>query len=313
LNTSNKYKAINDFATAFFLLLFFLSFGGCKDYSAKDEHPEYFSAVFKKVDTTQNSQKDEALAFLDSAFNAFPNPGIGDMYSKDSIKADQYSFLKHDYIKAISYADSMMLLAKQKDDEEIYAERYAWALNMKADCFRHMKRYEEALHTYELAEQIVLNKVKSKCIIAQYDGSIALLMFAQEKYIQAAAYFQKQYNDFKFWCEMHDHKYFMNLEASLNNAALCHLKAGVIDSAWYYENAALNIIKEDIGEGKNRFSPNDPKIIYPQSVIYGDQAEVLSLRGKFADAEELYKKSIAGTTILDIPYAQSTQIRLAEL
>ncbi|HLK29769.1 MAG TPA: tetratricopeptide repeat-containing sensor histidine kinase [Puia sp.] len=281
----------------------------CSSQHNNDSHPEYFVPVLKKVDTIQYAKKDEALAYLDSVFYAFPNPGVGDIFSYDSIKCDQISFAKHDYYKAMSYADSMIALSEGKMNDEVMAKRYSWALYAKGDCFRHLKRYDEALRYYLSAQQIVLNYAKDKCNIAKYDGNIALLMFAQEKYQLAASYFLKQHNDFQNSCKQGDYRNVMDLEASFNNAALSYLKAGMLDSAWHFQNEAIKVIEEN----EPGFPDRHANSTYAKAVIYGDQAEVLSRKGRFAEAEDLYKKSIEGSIAADLPYAQSTLARLAEL
>ncbi len=294
-----------------FMFIFFvpLIFFACSNRHKDDDHPEYFAPVFKKVDTAQYGKKEEVLAYLDSVFYAFPNPGPGDIFSYDSIKCDQISFAKHDYFKAMSYADSMLALSEGRMNDDVMAKRYSWALYAKGDCFRHLKRYDEALRYYVSAQQIVMNYVKDKCNIAKYDGNIALLMYAQQKYQLAASYFLKQHNDFRNSCQQGEYRNVMDLEASLNNAALSYLKAGMLDSAWYFQSEAIDIIEKNQSGFPDKYSNS----MYAKAVIYGDQAEVLSRKGKFAEAENLYKKSIEGSIAADLPYAQSTQARLAEL
>ena len=282
----------------------------CKSIPGKDEHPEYLNPVLKRIDTTFNNLPlSQTLFYLDSSFNALQNPGQGDFYVRDSMKQVLYSWLKRDYIRAVAYTDTMMQMAGKRLNEEKYAQRYARTLSDKGDCFRNMKRYYESFHYYTMAQDAVLNYVKNKCVMAEYSGSIAVLMFAQEKYLSGAAYFLKQYRELTTDCNPDGYKHLMSLEAALNNVALCYLRAGMLDSAGYYEKAALNVI----AGGEDKFPERSVNTAYAKAVIYGDQAEVLALKGQFPEAEELYKKSIAGTSVMDKPYTQLTQARLAEI
>ena len=306
---ANKTKAVFYLAAGIWFCSLFLFVPGCS-YNNKDvRHSQYFDPFFSIVDTAPFSKKTEALALLDSAFRSFPNPTEADIFSYDSIKCDQLSFVRLDYIGASAYADSMLLLVGDRINNETNAERYSWALSAKGDCFRHMKRFEEALRDYKQAQNIVLNYVKNKCKLAKYDANIALLMFEQEKYLLAAPYFLKQYDDLKKECIKDDYRHLMDLEASLNNAALSYLEAGLLDSALHYETEAINIIEAN----ENKFPEKHSNTIYAKSVIYGDQGQVLFKKGRYAEAEELFKKSIIGSESMDQPYSQIIQGRLANL
>jgi hypothetical protein len=137
VSLSGKYKTTlirNKNAFVFILLISacLLCCCGCNKSPAKNYHPEYFDRIFKIIDTTQNENKDVALALLDSAFRAFPNPCIFYLYAQDTIKADIYSYVKHDNIQAVAYSDSMLLLVEKRTDEEEFAGRYARDLYYKA-------------------------------------------------------------------------------------------------------------------------------------------------------------------------------------
>lgn len=291
-----------------FLLLFII---GCSRFSEKDEHPEYFDAIYKRAGALENLRTNKTLQILDSAYNAFPNPGVGDLFGVDSLKYSALTFIEHDYVKALNYADTMMNIVADRLKEDKYAERYALALYYKGDCYRYMKRYGEALQFYTIAREAVLKYVKNKCAMAAYSGSIANLVFVQQKYQQAAGYFLKQYEDLLYSCNAYTFSHFIDLQACINNVAFSYLKAGLYDSAAYYQDSALNILRH----GEHKFPGEYLGIEYAKGVTYRDQADVLLIKGKLAEAEELYKKCIAAVNAaqVDIAYAQSAQAKLAEL
>ncbi len=300
------------FVQIFCLYIIFIpaiGFNACKKNELVDEHPEFVQAIRRKIDNTPNESADEQLSFIDSSFKALRNPGTGDVFVKDSLRQYLYAERKQDYIKTLSCLDSMLVLIKDKVSDEKYAQRYAFVLYEKGQWFMNLRRYNESFHYISMAEDAVRTLVKNKCEIANYGSKIAYLMFAQEKYLESAKYFKKYCGLLLASCELDDYSRLINMQRCINNVGLSYLRAGLADSAALYESKALKLIEEN----EYRYPANAYNIIYQKSVIYGDQAEVLMIKEKYDEAEKLYKKSIEGTSVLDIPYTQITQIRLANL
>jgi signal transduction histidine kinase len=303
-------------SVVFCCLLLFIA--GCIPYSGKDEHPEYFQAIFRQVDSIAfrqvesiaKIQRHKAFGLLDSAYKALPGAGIGDLYSIDSIKYQFIIRVEGDQMKALAYADTMLHIAAQRLEEEKYAERYVVALYLKGECFQRVKRYEESLQYYTLGKEAFLKYVKNKCrIVSYYGGSKAHLLFKRQKYMEAAHDFLKQHEDILLNCRINSSVDLIHLEASLNNAALSYLRAGLYDSATYYQDSALNTIRTY----EYRFPEQDSIFEYAKGIIYSDQAEIFVIKGKIEEAESLYKRSIVSLGKIDMPYTQSTQARLIEI
>jgi len=281
----------------------------CSHTPAIDEHPEFVAALNKKFTTQAKISQEEALSYIDSAFGAIAKPGMGDVLLKDSTKQFIYSITKPNLLKSIAYADSIINLIKNRTTEEKYAERYASAFYEKGQYLLEMKKYSESFYYITLAENEVLTHVKNKLNLAHYSSKVAYLMFAQEKYLESAAYFLKYYKILANSQTALDYPFFANLQRTLNNVALSYLRAGVLDSAAWYQAAALRIIHEN----EAKFPDYVFRITCAKAVIYADQAELLSLRGDYPSAESLYKKSIVGTGQADASYTQMTMARLAGL
>jgi signal transduction histidine kinase len=298
LKNSGFWKALV-FSSSLFI-------ASCSSYQEKDEHREYFEAIYKRIDSLW-PKKDKAIELLDSAYNAFPNAGLGDLYSVDSIKLVIAS-VEHDVTRALAYADTLIDIAKQGLGKERYSERYVAALYFKGDCFALMKAYNESLRYYRLAKEALLQGVKNKCALINFDGREANLLFIQEKYILAANYYLKHYEEL-LGCPIYTYRYLMHLGAIINNAALSYLRAGLYDSAAYYQDSALNIIRRY----EDKFPDKKLTTEYWKCVIYADLAEVLAFKGRLKEAESLYKRSIVGARDFDVPCVQVTQARLIEL
>lgn len=275
---------------------------GCFDHPNKDSHRKYFDKILYIADTIREDKKEKAFALVDSALNAFPDPGIDDIYAIDSFKCVQYAFAKHDYVKSISYADSIIMISKDKLDE-IYAERYAGALFAKGDCFRWMGNYAECLQYYVLAQQVVLDYVKNNCMIVQYDMGMANLTYSQGKWVEAARYFIKESADLRLSCnKTGDYE-------CLGNASQSYFDARMYDSTLYYANAAISSIEKE----ENQFPDKRAHSLYAKAVIYGHMVEVYFIKEEFSKAEDLSKIIIQDAGNVDISFNQSMYVLLAKI
>lgn len=296
------------------VLFFFVAplLTGCNSYSTIDEHPEYFEDIYRQVDSLRHIQKkSEAINLLDSAYHAFPNPGIGDLCSIDSIKYEIYFSDEVDMLKALTYADTIMNIASQRLGDDKYAKLYVLSLNYKGNCFRRLKRFDEGVRYYTLAEEAVKKYVKEKCEMNYSGSSVADMFYARQMYLQAARYFLAYSKDLISFCGINKYQHLMTVQGCLSNTAFGYLRAGLYDSAAYYQDLALSTIERN----ENRFTAENLNFAYAKGVIYAGQAEVLVAKGRIEEAENLYKKSIevVAASRLDVLYVQSVQEKLIEL
>jgi signal transduction histidine kinase len=293
-----------------FLCSYFFFTASCNNSARKDEHPEYFNALYNRLNgSIQEIRRNDILESFDSVYNAIPNAGVGDLFVIDSLKFIAVLIVNQDYVKGLEYADTMMNIAADRLDKEKYAERYVVALYFKGDCYRGMKRYSEALQFYTIAREAGLKYVKDKCALVLSMGNLANMMYQQKKYRQAAAYFSQQHEDLLYNCKKETFELIKLLQGSLTNVALSYLKAGLYDSALYYQDSALRTIRY----AEHKFPADYSFLKYAEGVVYGGMAEALSIQGKLSEAEEFYKQSIAAVGNADGNYNQSTQVKLAEL
>ena len=132
----------------------------CKMNHTKDyEHSIFVDSIFKTIDTLPNEAKVNAIKNLDSLFHALPSPTPFELYSKDSILADIYSYVKHDNFKALAYVDSMILLVKNQQEEKGFRERYIRGLYYKGGYLVKIKKYDLALAFYKQAKEMELKTI----------------------------------------------------------------------------------------------------------------------------------------------------------
>ena len=290
-------------------LFFLLLFCGCSTHAPNDRHARYFDPVFKKFDDADRTRMDLAVLYLDSAFRAFPNPSPGDIYSYDSMKSIWVFNINNDYAKSLAYNDSMIAISKSRLDDENYAKRYYMALYERGDRLKRMKKYDAAFEYYQLAHEAELKYNKGKCNTGRYNRGIGYIMFDRERYLLAANYFLKEYEDFNSPC-IADPKWLLRNKAFIAiDIYTSYFHAGLLDSSYYYQKEALKIIENKSAIYASGFDYSK----YISSIVYSDQADGLANIGKYAEAEDLYKKSIAGTIRAFRAYTQVAQVKLAEL
>lgn len=271
-----------------------------------DRHPEYFNFFIKRADTIKSDKKEQALFSLDSALRAFPDPGNGDVFSVDSMKCVLYGFPIKNYSKALLYADSMFLIDNGSYRTEEEAERTTWALFAKAYCYRLIPDYSAALNYFLAGQEIGSRHVKHQCDLEKFEAGVGYLFYAQGKFQLAASHFLKQHEFIRNNCNNND--FVDDFRLSYADASVSYLMAGMMDSAWFYAIETLKILDDQ----EKKFPERAAYLDYARSVVYSFQADVMSQKGIGEKAEELYKKSIEGTKVLDFAFSEYEKLSLSK-
>jgi hypothetical protein len=167
----------NYFITLYLFCVAF-SYYACS-YFVKDDHPEYFNAVFKNYDSLIS---DESMLRLDSAFNAFPGTGSGDKAGLYLRKCDYYSRYKKDPHAAMPYADSLIALLEKKQNDERFNVTYGKAFFIKGDIYFGLMNYDKALENFIAGKEILIKNKSNQCELFAYTARIASLTDSQSKF-----------------------------------------------------------------------------------------------------------------------------------
>lgn len=270
----------------------------CNNYT-KDDHPEYFSRLFYRFDTTANEKRAKEIILLDAAFHKFHKPGIGDKIELYKRKYEYNIDVVKDYNKAFLYADSMQILAENRIKDQRFAIIYAGAIFKKGDVYSFLKNYDESIRYYSQGKLFVTNNLKDKCELAGYNGRIANLIFRQGRYILAAGYYREGYEEEQS-CQKDPFLKYVYGQGNLNNVGICYYRAGMLDSADFYFRAAMdfiNIKQHDFPE-KTAFTK------VAKAVINANFARLEDKKGSFNKAEILYKSSINDSRNDDADYTR---------
>ncbi|WP_345330646.1 tetratricopeptide repeat-containing sensor histidine kinase [Mucilaginibacter defluvii] len=293
----------------------------CKPKQKKGD--ERFSPEFTKIlkhgtALLENHKNEEGLRYIDSGFNTVASPTTGDYVRRHGL---HYMVLRRgmgEIEKSLVYADSMVYYATRNKKDKYYAENLAEASFSKGDALFDLKRYDESYQQYYEAYLIGQNTL-NRVMLSEFTYRMALIMFRQGNYELSKKYFKESYS------QSYDNNEFLMFyrrQEVLDNIGLCYKKLYQNDTALYYFQKALKFINDN----EPRFKKSIPQPVYRQQVtgdhfdiargvVYGNIAEIYQRQGRYAEAADLLKKSIAinlrkGNDNND---GQLTEIKLAKL
>ena len=291
------------FLFSLFIVFIASFFAGCT-VSQKD-HPEQTKAIFKIVNTLPEGNK-KRMHSLDSAFYLIKDASIADKLFFYGFKVTFYNTTK-DYKKGISYADSIMILTEKRVDNSKYALAYATALSSKGDMYLALKKYDESFLYYTKSRAVAYEKTHNSCHSPGYMYRLGNILYAQEKYRSAAAYYKSA--DKEDTCFANEFLRFAYHQLYLDNIGMCYSKISIWDSAMYFYDSALKYIIEN----GDRFPEKHDYIKTAKAVVQGNQAGVYAAHNNFAAAEPLYLQSIDATNTYDNDFTQTLRLELASL
>lgn len=265
------------------VILLFAACSNVQSIRFDNEDEKYINQLLEKASQKSDTGKiDAGLHYLDSAI-AERKLNVREKFKVLSFKCGYYYRLK-DSENAMLYADSMMCLVA-KNDPEKFQKEYSLANYSKGDILLLMNKSTEAYTHYYKARFIGRNSLDS-CTLGEYSYRIAMLLFQQKRFTEAAENFKQAYIETNK-CDDDFVNYFRRQEL-LNNTGLSFQKAGMDDSALVYFNKALTYITKHDGKFVNKLFFND----IAKGVVYHGQGETFVHKGYYKQAENVLKKSI---------------------
>jgi signal transduction histidine kinase len=290
-------------------IFFLLGISSCHSPSAvRLNHSTYFDRVLSKADSIDPDHKEEAFAFLDSVYGAFPNPGPEDLYKKYDFKRHYFYETRKDYPKAMLYVDSQLWIMRKNfvgvsgadgygdsngtggsGDRESMKD-YGKAFFAKGDVLMAERKLNDAFLNYYQGMRII-EKTEDTCAFGEYAGRLGLICYQQARYREAVAYFREAFENLSHCTDKEAFTKFVYQQGHLDNIALCYAKSGMEDSAMFYYDSALRYIREN-GRAFQYSGSHSRFIETAEGVIYGNQADAWYKKGDTAMAENLYRESI---------------------
>ncbi|PQJ11077.1 hypothetical protein CJD36_014000 [Flavipsychrobacter stenotrophus] len=212
------------------------------------------------------------------------------------------------YEKSIDLADSMLGILERNGlnkNPKMYMEIY----NLKADALMAKGLYSEAYDYYYKAKVLAQTNADS-CSFTIYNHSLGIVLYRQQKYLEAAQYFKQSFNQ-ALYCNPDFSNFYLKQEL-LDDIGLCYGKLNMTDSAVLYYSKALKFIRENI----DKF-PGKPAKAFEsaEAVVWGNMADVYIAAGRYDSAKTLLSNSIKVNLQKDYTNsdAELSQIKLANI
>lgn len=248
---------------------------------------------------------------IDSIYRSLRKPTAEDM-------CDQYLLKSyHTHLNALSeelYADSVILIIRQKGLENSLGLLYGKAYLCKGEALMNQKKYNDAYRCYYEGIKLI-QQTHDTFQFDKFNDDLGMICYRQGDYIHAAKYFKECVSEEAGYGKVHGSFYnFERIQANLDNAGLCYDKLGMTDTAINYYDKALDYITSLENNFKKRKDAAGT-IEMAKGVIYGNLATAEVNKGDFKDAETLFRKSIQINIQkkYDSTDAWLTQLKLAGL
>ncbi|HEY1061040.1 MAG TPA: ATP-binding protein [Daejeonella sp.] len=302
---------INHHSVRFFILiisLIALLISSCEKNDDKDLSEDYYD----KAIITANKRfgfyyEGKAFNYLDSTYRHAKELTVNERFKFYGFYCGYYYQAVKDYSKAMAYADSMVWIIEESNNESKMVKQHAQAYYSKGDVYFAAGNYEDAYKYYFKTK--VIAKELDQCTLSEYSYRLGMVLYKQKRFRSAADNFKitfAQANNCKpvfpvFWRQ----------QEVLNNIALSYTKANMPDSALVYYTKALKFI--DLNEHKYKVNANTYRVA--RGVVYGNMGDIYMQKGNLDTAEELFKKSIINNSapLTDLADGQLTRIKLARL
>jgi two-component system sensor histidine kinase VicK len=310
-----KYSARKLLNCNWWLFLLTITIISCGEKRAVDDGN--YSEEYLKTQTEADKiwglrNSDAAVRFMDSAFKRLPNPTINDRFRFYAFHYVHYQKLKHDYEKALLYADSMIATAKNSVNPKQYSMNFAEANFARGDSYFELKQYNDAYQSYYQGYLTGKNYL-NLAALGDYTYRMGMIMYKKGHYKLAANYFKDSYkqNKVENYTLNKDFVSFYRRQELLDNVGLSYRHNGDNDSAIVYFDKALALINSSAPA----FPDRKLHIDMARGVVYGNKAEVYIQQGDTATAMGLLRKSIAINLQprYDNVDAQLTEVKLGNL
>ncbi len=272
-----------------FLVALLALLAGCRGHTAfLPDHPAYFDALFRRVDS-MNLPVGQAFRYVDSVYNQFPNAGTEDQVRHYDYKGGYYYMQTHDLRMAMVYVDSCLGLLSYPEVQQHYQRLYAKCLIDKAETYQLENKYESAFFYYKKGLEAIQD-FRDSCSMAEYTQRIAMASYRAGRFVDAICLFDLAFHQFS--AHHGGFRAFAYEQCNLDNIGQSYAAMGRWDSAAYYYDSALSFISRS-SQPFLRDSSHRMYIETARAVVYGNQGDVALYRHDTTGAWILYRSSIS--------------------
>lgn len=292
-------------AAIFAIILFAFS---CADTTNQDNERKYDKVLDTVGRMIDDGNQAKAMHFLDSATNEYKFLTLVQKFNGYEIHYNYFNATRSDKKRAMLYADSMLNLLNTRDAQLKYATEYGKACFYKGDRLFDEEKYTDA-YQYYYQGKIAGSSALNDCTLSDYTYRMGMIMYKQEHYRLAAAYF-KQSSAQSNACSWTFRSFYRRQEL-LSNTGLSYSMINERDSAIMYYNKALRYI-DSLG---TQFHNSNELLDVARAVVSGNEADIYIEQKDYNRANGLLLKSIAvnlrkGNDNVD---AQFSELKLARI
>lgn len=274
-----------------FLFSYALIITSCKQNKQQtDAHPEYFDKVFKQAAHLEITDTAKVLSYLHTAFAAFHEPGIKDLYLKYRFIDHYYGTFRKDFVTSQIYNDSALWTIRDHIHEKAFTKEYADALFNEGFLLVQQKKYEEAF-TFDLKARQAIEASGDECLLGTYSATLAWVSNLQGKYLAAAGYTKQAVKAIPL-CNGDSYGSLLSIGEKLDDIGIYYTRAGMQDSALYFFKASLDTFNNVERKFRNKTPDSGRFIKVYKGVIYGNMGGAYYKAGDTVTAERLFKESI---------------------
>lgn len=304
------YNPYRQFLLIFIIAGIFLSTSCKRNIDTAQNQTTKTDSILDIANGLLNSGEiDRSLAYIDSVYATFTNPGPLDLWAKYNFLTNFYLYFDVKPFKSEKYVDSMFAIVKNKETQ--YGTEYARTLFARGDVLRIQHRYDKAFASYYQGHTFAKENLDS-CKLADFSARLGLIRFAQQHYLKAVPYFKQSIKEIGHCSANATFDYqFVTPQSNYNSLALSFERANKPDSALRYYLEGLDFIESV----EARYPERRSYIQSAKGVFYGNLGGLYVKAKDYSNAEKYLKQSInindkPGFAVED---AQTAKVKLADL
>ncbi|MES2688859.1 MAG: tetratricopeptide repeat-containing sensor histidine kinase [Bacteroidota bacterium] len=260
--------------------------------------------------------------WIDSGYYLRTRPYLDSFYAANKISTDNaiaakyerlaelYFYNEKEFAISSLYLDSLQILLEKEKGSGIHKNIKLTYYFLRGNLAIGNKKYDDAFKYYYKGKKLI-DSSPNTCGIQRYYNTLGYILFRQDKFLEAAEYMKKSYNEAP-WCNLESRDKIATVQReALSNIGICYENANKLDSAIFYYHLALQYVEAN----KEKFEGKELAALKFKGVILGNLGGTLFKQKKFEEATGVLKQSIAinsrpegerGDAIL-------TKIKLADL
>src|ERR1700744_1390158 len=168
-------------------MLFIVSCAGTTNRDIENRYNKILDTTNRIFDGGNPSK---AIHYLDSATSQYKFLSLRQKFDNYEIHFNYFYHIRNNKDKAMLYADSMLNLTGTRNEQLKYPAEYGRASFCKGDVLFDEAKYSEAYQCYYQGK-VAGSSSLNDCTLGDYTYRMGMIMYKQEHYRLAAAYFRQ--------------------------------------------------------------------------------------------------------------------------